>query len=185
MKKLLSIISLLFVTVSSANAQAPQLYAELGGPSVAGINFDTRFSKKENGFVELTVKANDKLELNMDMPATLIESNPLVEETRNQVTVKRGPIVYCLESSDLPQQKIFDVVIPSNIKLQPVAMKLADGNVMALTGEARLLEQNQWNNTLYKEVNTKLKPINIKLIPYYAWANRGKTDMTVWLPLMR
>ena len=50
MKKLLSIISLLFVTVSSANAQAPQLYAELGGPSVAGINFDTRFSKKENGF---------------------------------------------------------------------------------------------------------------------------------------
>ena len=64
-------------------------------------------------------------------------------------------------------------------------MKLADGNVMALTGEARLLEQNQWNNTLYKEVNTKLKPINIKLIPYYAWANRGKTDMTVWIPLMR
>jgi uncharacterized protein len=142
-------------------------------------------AKKENGFVELTVKANDKMELNMDMPATLIESNPLVEETRNQVTVKRGPVVYCLESSDLPQQKVFDVVIPSNIKLQAVAMKIDNGNVMALTGEARLLDQNQWNNTLYKEVNTKLKPVNIKLIPYYAWANRGKTDMTVWLPLMR
>lgn len=142
-------------------------------------------TKNVNGFVEVTVKANDKLELDMDMPATLIESNPMVEETRNQVTVKRGPVVYCLESSDLPQQKIFDVVIPSNIKLQPVTMKIADGNVMALTGEARLLDQNQWNNTLYKEVNTKLKPINIKLIPYYAWANRGKTDMTVWLPLMR
>lgn len=127
----------------------------------------------------------DKIELNMNMPATLIESNPLVEETRNQVTVKRGPVVYCLESSDLPQQKVFDVVIPSNIKLQPVAMKIDNGNVMALTGEARLLDQNQWNNTLYKEVNTKLKPVNIKLIPYYAWANRGKTDMTVWLPLMR
>ena len=142
-------------------------------------------AKKENGFVELIVKANDKLELKMDMPATLIESNPLVEETRNQVTVKRGPVVYCLESSDLPQQKVFDVVIPSNIKLQPVAMKIDNGNVMALTGEARLLDQNQWNNTLYKEVNTKLKPVSIKLIPYYAWANRGKTDMTVWLPLMR
>jgi DUF1680 family protein len=99
--------------------------------------------------------------------------------------VKRGPIVYCLESNDLPQQNVFDVVIPATIKLQPVAMKLADGNVMALTGEARLLEQSQWNNTLYKEVNTKLKPVTIKLIPYYAWANRGKSDMTVWLPLMR
>ncbi|MFC0775229.1 aceric acid hydrolase [Terrimonas alba] len=142
-------------------------------------------TKKQSGFVELAVKANDKLELNMDMPATLIESNPLVEETRNQVTVKRGPIVYCLESSDLLHQNVFDVVIPAMIKLQPVAMKVAEGNVMALTGEARLLDQNQWNNTLYKEVNTKLKPLTIKLIPYYAWANRGKTDMTVWMPLMR
>ena len=141
--------------------------------------------KAESGFVAVSVKVNDKLELALDMPATLIESNPLVEETRNQVTVKRGPVVYCLESADLPRQKVFDVVIPSSIKFQPVAMKIADGNVMALTGEARLLEQNQWNNTLYKEVNTKLKPVIIKLIPYYAWANRGKTDMTVWLPLMR
>lgn len=130
-------------------------------------------------------KKGDKIELNLNMPATLIESNPLVEETRNQVTVKRGPIVYCLESADLPQQKVFDVVIPANIKLQPVAMKIDNGNMMALTGEARLVEQNQWNNTLYKEVNTKLKPVTIKLIPYYAWANRGKSDMTVWLPLMR
>ena len=130
-------------------------------------------------------KAGDKIELILDMPATLIESNPLVEETRNQVTVKRGPIVYCLESNDLPQQKVVDVVIPANIKLQQVAMKIAGGNVMALTGEAKLLDQNQWNNTLYKEVNTKLKPVTIKLIPYYAWANRGKSDMTVWLPLIR
>jgi DUF1680 family protein len=142
---------------------------------------------RDDGYVITGRKwnAGDKIELVLDMPATLIESNPLVEETRNQVTVKRGPVVYCLESTDLPQQKVFDVVIPANINLQPVAMKIDNGNVMALIGEARLLEQNQWNNTLYKEVNTKLKPVNIKLIPYYAWANRGKTDMTVWLPLMR
>ncbi len=142
-------------------------------------------AKSMNGFVELVVKPGDKLELNLDMPAALIESNPLVEETRNQVTVKRGPIVYCIESADLPQQKVLDVVIPSNIKLQPVRMTIANGEVMALTGEARLLDHNQWNNTLYKEVNTNLKPVSIKLIPYYAWANRGKTDMTVWMPLMR
>ena len=32
--------------------------------------------------------------LDFEMPATLIESHPLVEETRNRVTVKRGPVVY-------------------------------------------------------------------------------------------
>jgi DUF1680 family protein len=130
-------------------------------------------------------KAGDKIELTLDMPTTLIESNPLVEETRNQVAVKKGPVVYCLESSDLPQENIFNVVIPSNIKLLPTAMKIDNGNVMALSGEAKLLQNGSWENTLYRKVSTATKPIKIKLIPYYAWANRGKTDMTVWLPLMR
>lgn len=130
-------------------------------------------------------KAGDKIEIILDMPATLIESNPMVEETKNQVTVKRGPVVYCLESTDLPGRDVFDVVIPASIRLQPVAMKIDNGNVMALTGEAKLLENNDWQNKLYKEVNTVTKPVKIKLIPYYAWANRGKTDMTVWVPLMR
>jgi DUF1680 family protein len=130
-------------------------------------------------------KKGDKIELVMDMPATLIESNPLVEETKNQVAVKRGPIVYCLESADLPNQDVFDVAIPATIKLQPLSMKIGNGNLMMLTGEARLLQNNDWKNTLYKEVNTNIKPVRIKLVPYYAWANRGKTDMTVWLPLMR
>lgn len=130
-------------------------------------------------------KAGDKIELLLDMPATLIESNPLVEETRNQVTVKRGPIVYCLESADLPNQNVFDIAIPSSIKFQSMPMGIDNGNVMALTGEAKLVQHNNWKNTLYKEVNTTMKTIKIKLIPYYAWANRGKTDMTVWMPLIR
>ncbi len=141
----------------------------------------------DGGFVIAgrTWKAGDKIELTLDMPATLLESNPLVEETKNQVTVKRGPVVYCIESSDLPNANVFDVVIPSTIKFQPVAMKIDNGNIMALTGEAKLLQNGSWKNTLYKEVNTNYKPVKIKLIPYYAWANRGRTDMTVWMNLMR
>ena len=142
---------------------------------------------KLNAYNELerAWKAGDKIELNLDMLATLLESNPLVEETKNQVTIKRGPVVYCLESVDLPGQNVFDVVIPASIKLQPLPMKIDNGNIMALTGDAKLLENNEWKNKLYKEVNTTTKPVKIKLIPYYAWANRGKTDMTVWMPLMR
>jgi hypothetical protein len=49
MKKILTGIMIILITTNNSNAQAPQLYAELGGPSVAGINFDSRFSKKENG----------------------------------------------------------------------------------------------------------------------------------------
>jgi len=99
--------------------------------------------------------------------------------------VKRGPIVYCLESADLPNTNIFSVAIPSTIRLQPVPMKIGIGNVTGLVGEARLLSYNGWTNRLYKELDAANKPISIKLIPYYAWANRGTSDMTVWMPLMR
>jgi hypothetical protein len=116
----------------------------------------------------------------------LLESNPLVEETKNQVAVKRGPIVYCLESVDMQaKEKFFDISIPSSIKFHPAPMKINNGNVIALEGEARILQNNNWKNTLYKEVNTIMKPVKIKLIPYYAWANRGPSDMTVWMPLIR
>jgi DUF1680 family protein len=131
-------------------------------------------------------KGGDKLSLKLDMPATLLESNPLVEETRNQVAVKRGPLVYCMESTDLQQdQSLADIIIPASIHLLPKPMQVESGHVMALEGEARLLQHTNWSNILYKTLNTTSRPVKIRLIPYYAWANRGASDMSVWLPVGR
>ncbi len=49
MKKLTFATLFVILISSSAIAQAPQLYAELGGPSLAGLNFDSRFTKSEKG----------------------------------------------------------------------------------------------------------------------------------------
>ncbi len=63
-------------------------------------------------------KSGDKVELDLPMPARLIEANPLVEEARNQVVIERGPIVYCLESTDLPKGvRVEDVTIPADAEL--------------------------------------------------------------------
>lgn len=50
MKKLFFTALIILLLTGTSIAQAPQIYAELGGPSVAGLNFDSRFSKKEAGF---------------------------------------------------------------------------------------------------------------------------------------
>ncbi|MDI9363763.1 MAG: glycoside hydrolase family 127 protein [Flavobacterium sp.] len=135
--------------------------------------------------VKRSWKTGDKIALNLKMPAVLLESNCLVEETKNQVAVKRGPVVYCLESADLQaSQKVFNVAIPANIRFATKQQTIGNSQVIALEGEGKLL-QNSFSNTLYKPLNTTTKPVTIKLIPYYAWANRGQTEMTVWLPLMR
>lgn len=179
------------ITIKEATSNVVNIFLRIPGWSKGySLRINGSYPKvrdRDGGFVIAGRKwnAGDKIELNFEMPATLLESNPLVEETKNQVTVKRGPIVYCMESADLPNQNVFDVVIPANIKLQPLPMKIAEGNIIALTGQAKILQSENWKNNLYKEVNTNYKPVNIKLIPYYAWANRGKTDMTVWMNLAR
>ena len=146
-----------------------------------------KISTDNNGYavIQKNWKAGDKIELVLDMPAVLLASNPMVEETRNQVVVKRGPVVYCIESADLAGQNIFDVAIPASIKFKTLPAKIGNGNIFVLTGEANLFKHNYWKNSLYKEVDTTRRPVKIKLIPYYAWANRGASDMTVWMPLLR
>ncbi|HEY4061087.1 MAG TPA: glycoside hydrolase family 127 protein [Puia sp.] len=131
-------------------------------------------------------KAGDQVTLDLPMPAVLVEANPLVEETRGQVAVRRGPVVYCLESPDYPPTRsIFDIALPVQINLHPVAMKIGNHSLMALEGTAKLLPAIAAKK-LYEEVPKKPAiDIPVRLIPYYAWANRGASDMTVWTPVIR
>jgi DUF1680 family protein len=130
-------------------------------------------------------KPGDVITLNMAMPAVLIQANPLVEETRGQVAVRRGPVVYCLESPDLGAgESIFTVGMPIAAALRPVPMTIGHSHFMALEGMAKLLPAG--NGKLYQQVSAApAKDVSIRLIPYYAWANRGPSDMTVWLDLLR
>ena len=129
--------------------------------------------------------ASDTIELDMPMEAKLIEAHPLVEETRNQVAIRRGPLVYCLESVDLPKGvKVTEVVIPRNIKLKPRFDELLNEKVVVLEGEAEVFEEGDWANKLYREAPVhEPERLGIKMIPYYAWGNRGMSEMTVWMPL--
>jgi DUF1680 family protein len=150
--------------------------------------------------IKRTWSAGDIIELILPMPVQLIEANPLAEEIRNQVAIKRGPIVYCLESVDLPPflsyegrqggVKITDVAIPPAIKFRGHFDKDLLGGVTILEGKAHVLAGSGWGEALYREIShQKPKDVDIRLIPYYAWGNRGKSDlsdkseMTVWLPL--
>ncbi len=131
-------------------------------------------------------KKGDVVELNMPMEAVLLESNPLVEETRNQTVVKRGPLVYCLESLDIEGgNKIDNVLIPADIKFTTRNITIDGSKMVALDGTARLIDDASWKNTLYRPVGKADKKVKISLIPYFAWGNRGKAEMTVWMPLAK
>ncbi len=127
----------------------------------------------------------DFVDLNLPMPVRLMTANPLVEEDLNQVAIQRGPVVYCLESPDLPADvRLSDVLIPPDIQLTArYDRRLLDG-VVVLEGRALARAQENWTGKLYQQFQpTNLKAIPVKFIPYSVWQNRGPSEMSVWLPL--
>lgn len=142
----------------------------------------------DKGYVNINRKwkKGDIITWNMAMPTELLESNPLVEETRNQVAVKRGPMVYCLESNDMPSgARVFDVAIPSTATFKPTPTTLDNAPITALETTGVRINDQQWDKTLYRPVSKQKKTIPLKLIPYYAWSNRGPSEMTIWVPIVR
>ena len=132
--------------------------------------------------VTRTWKQGDVVTLEMPMKTKLIEANPLVEECRGQVAVQRGPIIYCLESNDLNGVDIDNIAIPVDAKFEKRETTIAGSRMFALEVDAVERNEKSWKNTLYREFNREKKNVKIRLIPYFAWGNRGKSEMTVWVP---
>jgi DUF1680 family protein len=181
------------ITINQAPAEDFTVFLRIPGWSkgatvlVNGKPHATAVKPGSYAAVKNNWKAGDKITLQLPMEATLLESNPLVEETRNQVTVKRGPVVYCLESPDMPKDKsLFSLGIPVKAKFTPSMLKIGNNHVMALNVNAAVINQSDWKNQLYKEVSkNEPTPVAVRLIPYFAWGNRGHAEMTVWMPAVR
>jgi DUF1680 family protein len=103
----------------------------------------------------------ETLEFKFDTSIKLRRAHPKVRGHAGKVTVTRGPLVYCLESVDNPSVDIFTAQLnPSSLRDEFVP-DLLNGNVI-IHGKT-----------------TDGKPL--KFIPYFLWANRGESQMTVWV----
>ncbi len=144
-------------------------------------------------------KKGDRVELILPMKPRLIEANPLVEEAKNQIAVMRGPIVYCLEGQDIQGgHRINDIAIPADVQFKETKMTIDGHEMVALEAEVPVTGQGAWgkdelyralrsdrNATSHSDLRSGYQTTKIRLIPYYAWDNRGIQDMSLWLPLAR
>ena len=129
-------------------------------------------------------KAGDTIILDMPMEVTRIEGHNRIEEVRNQLAVKRGPIVYCLETPDLPKEvSILDVYIKGDSELKAVHKNDFLGGVTVI--ETELLLRSDKNDDMYQAISKpEFKSYKSQLVPYFAWSNRGQAEMTVFLPVV-
>lgn len=124
--------------------------------------------------------------LDLHMQPRLTVGHGLIEEDRNQACIELGPLVYCVESADAPgAASLHDLLLPTDAAFTPATVEIEGREIHAL--ETTLLCQ-QMDETereqLYRTFQApQLSHCKIRMIPYYAWDNRGMGEMLVWLPL--
>ncbi|MXV17014.1 glycoside hydrolase family 127 protein [Hufsiella ginkgonis] len=131
----------------------------------------------ENGYAVLkrTWKKNDRIEMNLPMEVRSVVANPLVREDLGKVALQRGPIIYCAEWAD-NDGSTSNFLMPKTASLSAEFDKGLFNGVTVLRGSVPKVMVDASG----EKIDTGSKPFTA--IPYYAWAHRGKGEMTVWFP---
>ncbi|GIH19277.1 hypothetical protein Raf01_74490 [Rugosimonospora africana] len=121
--------------------------------------------------------AGSRITLRLPIAPRWTVANPKVDAVRGTIAVERGPLVLCAESVDLPDGA--DVQALRIDSTQPLRA-LGDGAAAAGT----LLAPQEDTEQLYRPdaYAEDGRDIELPLIPYYRWANRGPSTMRVWIP---
>ena len=144
-----------------AEAKAPPVALKINGRT-------TDPSPKADGYVHLKRrwKAGDIVELDLPMPINRVHAHQNVKADQGKVALMRGPIIYCLEAVDHPDVDVSHLVLPPKADLRAEHRPGLLGGVTVLRGEA---------------LADGKRPVTLTALPYYAWANREKGAMTVWI----
>lgn len=145
-------------------------------------------NKEQAGtYLTLPIKAGkneEQVTIQFDMPVRYTVAHPYVEEDNNQVAIERGPLVYCMETPDCELSTISDCLVDVTGDFQLEDYEIDGRKMVALIGEMFYKEtENHDPEKLYQALEYKgLGKTHARLIPYFAWDNRGYGEMRIWLP---
>jgi hypothetical protein len=118
-------------------------------------------------------KKGDCVALHLDMKPRLVKAHRSVEADRGRLAVERGPLVYCTEHPD-NAFNIFSAFISPDPHFALGRTTIAGTEVQTIMADGQLVQTDPATHRL------KVNDVRMTLIPYYAWAHRGKGRMRVW-----
>jgi DUF1680 family protein/alpha-L-arabinofuranosidase len=140
------------------------------------VNGAAVVARAENGFVriERAWKAGDVVSLDLPMPVRRVVADPRIAANRGAVALMRGPFVYGFEGIDQPTPDVRAFVLDAAPFSAEERRDLL-GGVVVLKGRARKAERGADGAVVLGE------PFDVAAVPYFAWANRARTPMAVWM----
>jgi hypothetical protein len=142
-----------------------------------------------HGYLEITREwqAGDQVTLTLPMPARLTIAHPAVDAVRGTVAIERGPVVYCFESPDQPENVDLNHVEllttePLTEELHP---NLLDQPVVLIHAQALTRDDTVWTTPwapLTTAPQSPTRRVTLTALPYHLWANRGPSTMRIFIP---
>jgi DUF1680 family protein len=131
----------------------------------------------EKGYavIDRTWQKDDEVEIRLPMEIRQVKARKEVKANEDRIAIQRGPIVYCIEGADNAGE-VWDLLVPENPVFKTQKSQVLNESIVAV--QANLLAVKPAPDGL----NVRTEPKLVTAIPYYTWANRGKSPMQVWLP---
>lgn len=119
-------------------------------------------------------KPGDTVELVLPMPVRRVVANDQVTADHGRVALERGPLVYAAEWVDSPDHHVRNLLLSDQKPLRAEFRSGLLGGVEVIEGEAEAYRYAGPNRVEHSSEQ-------FTAIPYYAWANRGRGQMEVWI----
>lgn len=133
--------------------------------------------KVAGGYAEINVKEKFFVVFDMKLNPKFTECNPRVRENSGKVALTYGPVVYCLEEADNGADLFALSVCEDTDEFGFSRTDWQPFPVISCKGVRRISDDG---DALYAQ-SYREKETVLKFIPYYAFANREESDMTVWV----
>ena len=128
----------------------------------------------ENGYA--CIENPDEVTVEFEMKPMLMGANINLSNNIGKGAVCYGPLVYCAEGVD-NGENLHALYIEQNLNAKVTYDAELDANVI----EAEGYKRTQNTDALYFKYTETFEKTKIRLIPYAWYANRGETDMVVYL----
>lgn len=141
------------------------------------LNGKTVTPEIREGYAYFAVGENFSIELDFHISLFFVCANPMVRDNVGRMALLRGPVVYCMEGVDNGKRLSRIEILPDALANATEALDFH--GLYSVTLDAYRLKDTQ---ALYFDAaESAIEKLQIKCIPYFAFANRGESDMQVWI----
>lgn len=135
----------------------------------------------EKGYyvIEGVWETGSQIIFDFEMKPHFYQADDRVREDFGKVALMKGPIVYCAEEADNGKDLYQYQILPCG-QVEEACVQIEGGQYPALEVSARKKIAAAADRLYRMYEKPEYTPARLKMIPYFAWANRGENEMAVW-----